>query len=52
MLKCDFFAKKEDEIFQQIAYVNSKLKEFIYLLDVINSVYDKGITNEPICIVL
>ena len=34
------FARKEDEKFQQVVYVNYKLEEFIYLLDVMNSVYD------------
>ena len=33
-----FAKKKEDEKFQQIVYVNFKLEEFIYLLDVLNSV--------------
>ena len=48
-----FFArKKEHEKFQQVVYVNYKLEEFIYLLDVMNSVYDKVITNQPICNVL
>ena len=47
-----FARKKEDEKFQQIVYVNYKLKEFIYLLDVMNSVYDKVITNQPHCNVL
>ena len=44
-----FARKKEDEKFQQVVYVNCKLEEFIYLLDVMNSVYDKVITNQPIC---
>ena len=45
-----FFAtKKEDEKFQQIVYVNYTLEEGIYLLDVMNSVYDKVITNTPFC---
>ena len=35
-------------MFQQIDYVNFKLHEFIYLLDVLNSIYDKVITNQPI----
>ena len=43
-----FARKKEDEKFQQIVYVFYKLEEFIYLLDVMNSVYDKVITNKPI----
>ena len=44
-----FARKKEDEKFQKIVYVNYKLEEFIYLLDVMNSVYDNVITNQPIC---
>ena len=40
-----FARKKEDEKFQQTFYVSYKLEEFIYLLDVMNSVYDKVITN-------
>ena len=44
--------KKEDENFQQVFYVNYKLEEFIYLLDVMNSVCDKVITIQPICNVL
>ena len=47
-----FARKKEDEKFQQVVYVNYKLGEFIYLLDVMYSVYDKVITNQPICKVL
>ena len=47
-----FARKKEDEKFQQVVYVNYKLEELIYLLDVMNSVYDKVITNQPICNVL
>ena len=42
-----FARKKEDEKFQQVVYVNYKLEEFIYLLDVMNSVYDKVITDRP-----
>ena len=42
------FGRREDEeIFNQIVYVNHKLVEFIYLLDVMISVYDKVIANEP-----
>ena len=41
--------KKEDEKFQQVVYVNYKLEEFIYLLDVMNSVYGRVVTNQPIC---
>ena len=47
-----FARKKEAEKFQQVVYLNYKLEEFIYLLDVMNSVYDKVITNPPICNVL
>ena len=47
-----FARKKEDEKFQQVVYVNYKLKEFIYLLDVMKSVYDKVIINQPIFNVL
>ena len=44
--------KKEEEKFQQVSYVKYKLEEFIYLLDVMFSIYDKIITNQPICNVL
>ena len=47
-----FASKKDDEKFQQVVYVNYKLLELIYLLDVMNSVHNKVITNEPICNVL
>ena len=47
-----FARKKEDEKIQQLVYVNYKFEEFIYLLDLMNSVYDKVITNQPICNVL
>ena len=40
-----FARKKEDEKSQQNVYVIYKLEDFIYLLDVMNSVYDKVITN-------
>ena len=43
------FAKwAEKDKFQQIVRVNYKLEEFVYLLDAIDSVHDKGITNQPI----
>ena len=35
---CLFGRKKEEETFQQIVYVNYKLDDFVYLLDVMNSV--------------
>ena len=44
-----FGRKTEEEKFQQIVYVNYKLDEFIYLLDVMNSVYDKVTGNPPSC---
>ena len=47
-----FGRKKEEGKFQQIVYVNYRLDEFIHLLDVMNSVYDKVIANQPICNVL
>ena len=47
-----FGRKKEEEKFQQILYVNYKLDEFIYVLDVMNLVYDKVIANQPICNIL
>ena len=47
-----FARKKEDEKIQQVVYVNYKLEEFIYLLDVMISVYDRVITNQSICNVL
>ena len=47
-----FAKKKEDKKFQQVVHMNYNLGEFIYSLDVMNSVYDKVITNQPICNVL
>ena len=47
-----FERKTEEEKFQKIVYVNYKLDDIIYLLDVMNSVYDKVIANQPICNVL
>ena len=44
-----FARKKEDEKFQQFVYVNYKLEDLISLLGVMNSVYDKVVTNQPIC---
>ena len=43
------FGRKEEEKF---VYVNYKLDEFVYLLDVLYSVYVKIIANQPICNVL
>ena len=47
-----FGRKKEEENFQQIVYVNYRLDEFVYLLDVMSSVFDKVIANKPICNIL
>ena len=47
-----FGRRKDEEKFNQIVYVNYKLEEFVYLLDVINCVYDKVFANEPLCNVL
>ena len=47
-----FARKKEDEKFQHVVYVKYKLEQFMYLLDVMNSVYDEVITNQRICYVL
>ena len=44
-----FERKKEEEKFQQIVCVDNRRDEFVYLLDVMNSVYDKIIANQPIC---
>ena len=43
-----FGRKKEEEKIQQIVYVNNKFDELVYLLDVMNSVYDKVIANQPV----
>ena len=43
-----FARKKEHGEFQQDVYVNHKLEDFTYLPDVMNSVYDKVITNQPL----
>ena len=44
-----FAKRKDDEKFQHVVvvYVNYKLDEFIHLLDELNSVFDKIITNQP-----
>ena len=44
-----FGRKKDEKKFNQFVYVNYKLDEVIYLLDVMNSIYDKVIANEPLC---
>ena len=47
-----FRRKNEEEKFQPIVFVNYRLDEFVYLLDVMNSVYDKVIANQTICNIL
>ena len=47
-----FGRKAEEEKFQKIVFVNYKPDEFVYLLYVNNSVYQKVIANRPICNVL
>ena len=42
-----FGQKTEEEKFQQNVYVNYRLDEFVNLLDVMNSVYDKVFANQP-----
>ena len=44
-----FRRKKDEEKFNQIVYVNYKLDEFIYLLHLMNSVYDKVFASELFC---
>ena len=41
--------KKENEKFQQTVHKNYKLEEFIFLLDVLNFVYNKVNTHQPTC---
>ena len=42
-----FGRRKNEENFNQIVYVKYILDEFTYLLDLMNSAYDKVISNEP-----
>ena len=44
-----FGRKKEEEKFQQIVHVNYKFDKFVYLFDVMNSVFDKVFASKPIC---
>ena len=44
-----FARNKEYEKFQQVVYVNYELEEFFSLIDIMNSLYNKVITNQPIC---
>ena len=43
-----FGRRKDEKKFNQIVFVNWKLDDFIYLFDVMNSVCDKVIANEPL----
>ena len=47
-----FWRKKDDEKFQQLVYVNYKLEEVVYLLDVMSSQSDRVLTDQPICKIL
>ena len=47
-----FGRRKGEEKFNQIVYVNYYFDDFIYLLDVMNSAYDKVIASELLCKVL
>ena len=47
-----FRRKKKEEKFKQIVYVNYRLDEFVYLIDVMNSVNDEVNANQPICNIL
>ena len=42
------FGRKEEEKFQQVVYVNYRHDKLIYLLDVMNSVYDEVFANQPV----
>ena len=46
-----FLRKKEDDKFRQVVFVKYKLEEFIFLLDITNSLYNEVITNQTICII-
>ena len=44
--------RKDEEKINQTVHLNYKLDEFIYLLDEVNSNYEKVIANAPLCNVL
>ena len=44
-----FTRRTEEEKFQQLVYMNYKIDEFIYLLDVMNSVCDQVLDKNPFC---
>ena len=47
-----FGRKTEEEKLQHIVYLNFKRDEFVRLFDIMGSVYDKVVDNQPICKVL
>ena len=47
-----FSKKKADQKSQPIVFVNYKLEEFIWLLELMNTVLDKVITKKHFCNVL
>ena len=47
-----FERMKEEQKIQQLVNVNYRLDDFLYLSDVMNSVYDKVTANKPICNIL
>ena len=44
--------KKEEDSFQQKVYVKDKLEEFIFRLDIMNSVFDKVVIIKLFIIIL
>ena len=44
-----FLRKKEEEKFEQTVYAHYKLDKFTYLLDIMNSLYNKEIAHQSIC---
>ena len=44
-----FPRKMDDEKFQQVVCGKYNFEDFFYILDVMNSVYDKIIMNQPVC---
>ena len=43
-----FGRRKDEQTFNEIVYMDYKLNDFVYLFDVMNSVHDKVIANEPL----
>ena len=44
-----FTRNSEHDKFQQLVFVNYKYDEFLYLLDIINSISDQMLSNESLC---